>query len=162
MLILQGQGRFRNLKGIQNLGGDSLGQIVGVGKDVCELSTGDYVTSVFCQSYSEYTTPKAVDCFKVPMPYPEYAALRVAGTCSCCISEVHAQFQKGMTVLVTAACGGVGHVISQIAKLHGCHVIGTCGGPIKKAKLLQLGLDRVVDYTKEVKTVNSILLVLFL
>ena len=51
--------------------------------------------------------------------------------------------------MVTAAAGGTGQFAVQLAKLAGCHVIATCGGPGKAEMLRQLGLDRVIDYTKE-------------
>ena len=52
-------------------------------------------------------------------------------------------------MLVTAAAGGTGQFAVQLAKLAGCHVIATCGGPGKAEMLRQLGVDRVIDYTKE-------------
>lgn len=37
----------------------------------------------------------------------------------------------------------------QLAKLAGCHVIATAGGPAKAAMLRGLGADRVIDYKSE-------------
>jgi NADPH-dependent curcumin reductase CurA len=55
--------------------------------------------------------------------------------------------RAGETVLVTAAAGAVGSVACQIAKLKGCKVIGSAGGPTKTQALLeQLGVDAAVDY----------------
>lgn len=40
--------------------------------------------------------------------------------------------QRGQTVLVTAAAGGVGHLVGQLARrLFGCRVVGVCGTPEK-------------------------------
>ena len=39
--------------------------------------------------------------------------------------------QPGETVVVSAASGGVGQAASQIAKLHGCRVVGVAGAPEK-------------------------------
>ena len=47
------------------------------------------------------------------------------------------------TVLVTAAAGGTGQFVVQLAKAAGNHVIATCGGSKKAALLKQLGADRV-------------------
>jgi len=52
-------------------------------------------------------------------------------------------------VLVTAAAGGTGQFAVQLAKLAGCHVIGTCSSPDKVAFLRSIGCDRPIDYTKE-------------
>lgn len=51
------------------------------------------------------------------------------------------------TVAVTAAAGGVGAMVGQIAKASGCKVIGIAGGP-KKCRFIKadLGFDAVVDY----------------
>lgn len=56
---------------------------------------------------------------------------------------------SGETVLVTAAAGGTGQFAVQLAKAAGNHVIGTCGGAAKVTLLKELGVDRVIDYTKE-------------
>ena len=55
----------------------------------------------------------------------------------------------GETVIVSAAAGGLGHIVVQIAKLAGCHVIGLTGSDDKIALLRQLGVDRPVNYRRE-------------
>jgi NADPH-dependent curcumin reductase CurA len=59
------------------------------------------------------------------------------------------ELADGETVAVSAAAGGVGHIIVQLAKLRGCRVIGVCGGPEKAAFVRGLGADRVIDYRAE-------------
>ncbi|GAA1724360.1 NADP-dependent oxidoreductase [Aeromicrobium alkaliterrae] len=50
------------------------------------------------------------------------------------------------TVWVSAAAGAVGSVAAQLARLHGCRVIGSAGGPEKAAHLVdRLGLAAGVD-----------------
>lgn len=53
------------------------------------------------------------------------------------------------TVLVTAAAGGTGQFVVQLAKAAGNHVIATCGSPEKAALLEFLGADRIINYRKE-------------
>lgn len=53
------------------------------------------------------------------------------------------------TVLVTAAAGGTGQFVVQLAKAAGNHVIATCGGADKAGLLKQLGADRVINYHEE-------------
>jgi NADPH:quinone reductase-like Zn-dependent oxidoreductase len=54
---------------------------------------------------------------------------------------------EGKTVLVNGAGGGVGHLLVQVAKWKGAHVIAVASG--KHEGLLQdLGADQFVDYTK--------------
>lgn len=58
--------------------------------------------------------------------------------------------RDGETVFVSAAAGAVGSVAGQIAKLHGCRVIGSAGSPEKTAWLVDdLGFDAAIDYRAE-------------
>jgi NADPH-dependent curcumin reductase CurA len=53
----------------------------------------------------------------------------------------------GETVVVSAASGSVGHLVGQIATLHGCHVIGVAGSDEKCALLTdRLGFDAAVNH----------------
>ena len=55
--------------------------------------------------------------------------------------------EAGQTVLVSAAAGGVGSIVGQLARIHGCRAVGIAGGP-DKCRLLteELGFDAAVDY----------------
>jgi NADPH:quinone reductase-like Zn-dependent oxidoreductase len=57
-----------------------------------------------------------------------------------------AQLRPGEDVLVLAASSGVGSAAIQLAKLVGCRVIATAGGPAKLNKAKELGADEVVDH----------------
>ena len=53
-------------------------------------------------------------------------------------------------VLVSAAAGGVGQIVVQIARIQGCRVVGIAGGPEKCAFVArELGADAVIDYKAE-------------
>ena len=52
-------------------------------------------------------------------------------------------------VLVTAAAGGTGQFVVQLAKAAGNTVIATCGSDDKAAMLQRLGADRVINYRTE-------------
>ena len=55
--------------------------------------------------------------------------------------------QAGETVVVAAATGAVGAMVGQIAKLHGCRVVGIAGGADKCAYAMDvLGFDACVDH----------------
>lgn len=57
------------------------------------------------------------------------------------------QPREGETVVVDAAAGAVGSLVGQIAKLHGCRVVGIAGGPEKCAYVTDtLGFDACIDY----------------
>ena len=50
---------------------------------------------------------------------------------------------------MTAAAGGTGQFAVQLAKLAGCHVIGTCSTDEKVEFLKTIGCDRPINYKKE-------------
>lgn len=52
----------------------------------------------------------------------------------------------GDTVLIHAAAGGVGLLLTQIAKLRGATVIGTASTPDKQAQARAAGADHALDY----------------
>jgi NADPH-dependent curcumin reductase len=55
--------------------------------------------------------------------------------------------QPGETVVVSAASGGVGQVVGQLAKIHGCRVVGIAGTPEKCDFVTrQLGFDACVSH----------------
>src|ERR1700742_2421646 len=57
--------------------------------------------------------------------------------------------KDGENVFVSAAAGAVGSVAAQIAKIKGCHVIGSAGSEEKCVWLKEeLGLDAAINYKK--------------
>ena len=64
-----------------------------------------------------------------------YEALHLGGTPA-----------PGMTVLVTAAAGGLGGAIVDVATLLGLRVVAAVGSPAKRERLQQRGVGTVVDY----------------
>ncbi len=57
--------------------------------------------------------------------------------------------RAGDTVFVSAASGAVGSIVSQIAKIRGCRVVGSAGSDDKTSWLLETaGIDAAVNYKK--------------
>lgn len=55
--------------------------------------------------------------------------------------------KSGETVVVSGAAGAVGTVVCQIAKLHGCRVVGIAGSDEKNEYLKnELGVDAAINY----------------
>jgi NADPH-dependent curcumin reductase CurA len=55
--------------------------------------------------------------------------------------------KAGETVVVSAASGAVGSIAGQIAKIHGCRVVGVAGGAAKVDYVVrELGFDAAVDH----------------
>ena len=58
--------------------------------------------------------------------------------------------KMGDTVVITAAAGAVGALVGQIAKLHGCRVVGVAGSDDKCKWLTdELGFHAAINYRKE-------------
>ena len=57
------------------------------------------------------------------------------------------QPRAGETVVVSGAAGAVGATVGQIAKIHGCRVVGIAGGAAKCQFVVdELGFDACIDY----------------
>ncbi|MEM7316870.1 MAG: NADP-dependent oxidoreductase [Planctomycetota bacterium] len=55
--------------------------------------------------------------------------------------------EQGNTVVVSAAAGAVGSTVGQLAKHHGCHVVGTAGSDEKIEFITdELGIDAGINY----------------
>ena len=56
--------------------------------------------------------------------------------------------KQGDTVVVSAAAGGVGSIVIQLARIYGCRVIGIAGGP-EKCSAISEYCDETIDYKNE-------------
>jgi NADPH-dependent curcumin reductase CurA len=58
--------------------------------------------------------------------------------------------RPGETVVVSGAAGSVGSIAGQLARLHGCRVIGIAGGPDKCRHVVEeLRFDAAIDYKSQ-------------
>lgn len=114
-----------------------------------DLKEGDYVTGMM--GWEEYSTVSADDVEKVnPQFAPLSSYLGILG-----LTGLTAYFgllsvaapEAGDTVVVSAAAGAVGSAVGQIAKLHGCRVIGIAGSEIKVKYLREeLHFEEALNY----------------
>jgi hypothetical protein len=133
-----------------DLGVESAGEIVAVGRTVQHLKVGDHVLALGAGgAYSEYRLVKASEAFPIPGATAEITSAFVAGMTAILGLEVAGEMRRDETVLVTAAAGGVGTYAVQLAKLAGNHVIGTCSDDAKARWLTELGCDRAINYRRE-------------
>ncbi len=131
----------------------SAGRIVATNSE--QYGLGDVVTSL--AGWEQYSLVNE-DYFTTPLsaPDPDYdvaAFLSLYGStgCTAYIGMVDvARVAEGETVVVSAAAGATGSVAAQIAKLHGCRVIGITGSDDKCTWLLdELGLDGAINHRTE-------------
>lgn len=131
-------------------GVEALGVVEAVGADVVGFAVGDPVaTTRFGRGYREIAAGPASDFVQVPAASADILALASTGVSALLALEHIGQVRDGETVAISAAAGGLGHMLVQLARLRGCTVIGVAGGPAKGAFLRSLGADRVIDYRSE-------------
>uniref|UniRef100_K3WRT0 Enoyl reductase (ER) domain-containing protein n=1 Tax=Globisporangium ultimum (strain ATCC 200006 / CBS 805.95 / DAOM BR144) TaxID=431595 RepID=K3WRT0_GLOUD len=128
---------------------EAVGVVALVAEDVTDVSVGDAVAYRSLGAFAEYTEVEATKLIKTPGVSPVYVPLTVCGVSAITALEKVGQLGTNETVLVTAAAGGTGQFVVQLAKLAGNHVIGTCSSDDKVEYLKSLGVDRVINYTKE-------------
>ena len=78
------------------------------------------------------------------------AALLLKGATAAMLVEQCARVERGDTVLVTAAAGGVGHLLVGWLKAAGATVIGTVGSEAKAARATAAGADHVLISSDDV------------
>ena len=110
---------------------------------------GDAVAELCYDGFAELSLARAARCFKVSTPDAAAVALLTSGLTASIGLEVAARPRKGDVIVVTAAAGGTGQFVVQLAAAAGCRVIATCGGPAKAKMLKSLGAERVIDYKAE-------------
>jgi len=144
------------------LGGEGVGVVEEIGAGVTDLKPGDRVAygSAPVGAYAQMRLIPADRLFKLPKGIDDQtaAAMMLKGlTVQYLIRQTY-RVKKGDTILLHAAAGGVGTILSQWAKHLGATVIGTVGSD-EKAELARVnGCDHVIVYTREdfVKRVEDI------
>jgi NADPH2:quinone reductase len=125
------------------------GTVRKVGSMVRNFREGDRVVSVNLNgSHAELRAAPEAFCWRVPDGLATDVAACVPvpfGTAHDCLFEF-GRLQKGETVLVHAAAGGVGIAALQLAKRAGATVLATASNDEKLARLEDLGLDHGINY----------------
>ena len=135
------------------LGGEGAGIVEEIGAGVTDLKPGDRVAygTAPVGAYAETRLIPADRLFKLPKGIGDTtaAAMMLKGlTVQYLIRQTY-RVKKGDTILLHAAAGGIGTILSQWAKHLGATVIGTVGSD-DKAKLAKTnGCEHVIVYTRE-------------
>jgi phthiocerol/phenolphthiocerol synthesis type-I polyketide synthase C len=129
------------------IGMECSGTIVRVGPGAGRHAVGDRVISFAPACFASHVT--VAERAVAPMPSsvaPEAAATIPVAFLTAYYSLVElARLDEGETVLIHGGAGGVGLAALQIAKWRGATVIATAGSAEKRALLLSLGADHVLN-----------------
>ncbi|OJB38664.1 quinone oxidoreductase [Burkholderia ubonensis] len=137
------------------IGVEAAGVIEAVGDGVTHVAAGDRVTYTgFINTLGAYSTERLVPAaplIKLPdaIACDTAAAMTMRGlTSAYLLRRIHA-FNAGDSILLHAAAGGVGLIVSQWAKLLGLTVIGTVSSEAKAEVARAHGCDHVILYRHE-------------
>ncbi|NJD33334.1 MAG: quinone oxidoreductase [Betaproteobacteria bacterium] len=137
------------------MGVEAAGVVEAVGPDVSNVAVGDKVTYTgFLNTLGAYSTARtiaAAPLIKLPagIECETAAAMTMRGLTSAYLMRRIYPFKSGDTLLIHAAAGGVGLIVSQWAKLLGLRVIGTVSTEEKAAVARAHGCDEIINYSHE-------------
>lgn len=133
-------------------GKEGAGEVVAVGLGVEGFRPGDRVAYV--EALGAYAQEHNVPArFLVRLPdtvdFETGAAMMLKGLTAQYLLRRTFRVEPGHTILVHAAAGGVGLIVTQWAKHLGATVIGTVGSAPKAELAQEHGADHVIDYSRE-------------
>ncbi len=137
------------------MGVEGAGVVEAVGPDVSHVAVGDRVTYTgFLNTLGAYATERlipAAPLIKLPaaIGFETAAAMTMRGlTAAYLMRRIH-PFRAGDTLLLHAAAGGVGLIVSQWARLLGITVIGTVSTDAKAEVARAHGCTHTINYSHE-------------
>ena len=151
LLMIQGLYQYRpDLPFVP--GAEAAGTVLAVGEGVEHVSVGDRVIgSNLHGAMAEQFLAPATNVFALPdtVSMEHGAGLAMTyGTGYHALVD-RARLQRGETLMITGASGGVGSAAIQIGKALGARVIAAVGSDDKATVARSLGADEVVNYSTE-------------
>jgi NADPH2:quinone reductase len=132
-------------------GGEGSEHVEAIREGVTDVSVGDAVAWLgSVGSYAEKVVVPADRLVRVPaaLDLQKAAALMVQGITAYYLSHLTFALNPGNTALVHAAAGGVGLLLTQMAKRAGAVVIATVSTSEKAELAREAGADEVIIYTQ--------------
>jgi len=129
---------------------EGTGEVEAVGSDVKEFQKGDRVAfAPFAGAYAEYVKVPEHTLIKLPeeIDNQEAATLLLQGMTAHYLAFDAYPIQGDDTVLIHAGSGGVGRLLTQMAKNIGATVITTVSSKEKASISNQAGADHVINYS---------------
>jgi NADPH2:quinone reductase len=130
-------------------GAEGAGMVSAVGADVADLQPGDRVGwAVGTGSYAEQAVVAAERAVPLPDDVDDEtaAAVLLQGMTAHYLVHDSYRVRPGDTVLVHAAAGGMGLLLTELVKHLGAKVVGTASSPEKRQLARDAGADLVVGY----------------
>lgn len=131
------------------LGVESAGTVAAIGKGVTDFKVGDKVATYGPGTYAQYTLIPAANVQHQLTLLPPVVDTRTAAatllqglTALTFVTEAY-NVREGDWILIPAVAGGLGTLITQIAKNRGAYVIGTVSSEAKIQHARESGADHV-------------------
>jgi NADPH:quinone reductase len=140
-------------------GAEGAGSVVAAGAGVTEFAPGDRVAWTSATgSYAERVLVDAARAVQVPEALaPELAAaVLLQGMTAHYLATSTYPIRPGEDVLVHAAAGGVGLLLTQIAKMRGGRVIATASTEDKRRLARAYGADEAIGYEGFAEAVRTL------
>lgn len=135
------------------LGHEAAGIVEAVGENVTDFRPGDRIVymNAGIGAYASHRNVPAERAVRLPDGIDEVSAAAMFFKAMTVQYLIHKTYRVGPDdiVLVHAAAGGVGQILSRWAKALGATVIGTAGSPEKCMEAQRAGCDAAIDYSKE-------------
>lgn len=134
------------------IGMEGAGTVAALGEDATGFSVGERVGYCLARgSYAEYAVVPAWRLVKIPeaVPFPVATALMLQGMTAHYLTHSAFPLGPGHTCLAHAGAGGVGQLLTQLAKLKGAAVIATVGSREKAEIARARGADHTILYREE-------------
>lgn len=132
-------------------GMEGAGVVERVGESVTGFKPGDRVCYPFVRgAYAELAVVPADKLVPIPagLPDDQAAAAMLQGLTAHYLTESTYPVKAGDTVLIHAAAGGAGLLLTQMAKRRGARVLATVSTEAKAALAREAGADEVILYTQ--------------
>jgi NADPH2:quinone reductase len=133
-------------------GQEAAGTVVELGAEVSGFAVGDRVAWNGTRgTYAEFACAPAADLLKIPegMSFQQAAAVLLQGLTAHYLAHDTHPIRTGETVLIHAGAGGVGLLLTQMAKRLGARVLATVSTEQKAELSREAGADTVILYTTE-------------
>jgi NADPH:quinone reductase len=133
-------------------GMEAAGTVEAVGEGVTVVKPGDRIAYAGqLGAYAEYSLVNAMQLVPLPdsLEFPSAAAVMLQGITAHYLTHSAFPLRKGETLLLHAAAGGVGLLLTQMARKIGARVIGTVSTEEKAALAKNAGADHIIFYTRE-------------
>lgn len=136
------------------MGSEVCGVVTRAGRDAHRFAVGEKVFAVthWGGGYAEYLVVPEYDAFRLPvyLSFEQGAAFPVISQTAYHLVHSIARIERGETVLIHAAAGGVGTMLVQLCAMQGASVIALSSRDAKLERVKQLGATFALNYSEPI------------